>query len=243
MVEEGTTKELTPDQKAWKYLKTVIKEPEVYRDLKKGNPVTLTGNDNGKYILYPNGHVVSIGKDSPKLGNVHSTGLPQPDIIASTYMWITLNERGFKRNWGCGSIRLERNTTLDTSEYDRRAEAYERMTPEQRNAWAVSNLRMRKTHWWERIDLEIGSVMSMIIMISVMMASVLIVFPLMMSSLSGLNLAAENKTSTTPANGTSTTTSLTGMASVFAGMFPIIIVIVFVGTLIVIFRRYMEVFN
>jgi len=106
--------------KALLYLKEVIGDDAKFNRLNDGEPIDVTGSLGGKYILYPNGHVIRLGKDEPKLGKLHeNSGMPFPDVLSTVYMWITHDEAKFLRNWGCGNISVTNpNANVPTEEID-----------------------------------------------------------------------------------------------------------------------------
>jgi hypothetical protein len=99
------------ESKAWNCVRQALNDDVKYDALRyKGESIELKGSEGGHYILYPNGHVVDLQKDFPKLGRVEkSYAAPYPDVLATTIAWITHDEDKFKKNWGCGSIRVKEN--------------------------------------------------------------------------------------------------------------------------------------
>jgi len=96
-----------PTERAWEYLRTLMDNEADYLALRNGDSIVLTGSLGGRYVLYPNGHVVRLDKDAPKLGNISKTSsMPYPDVLATVFMWITKDEAAFRERWECGSLHV-----------------------------------------------------------------------------------------------------------------------------------------
>lgn len=98
----------TPEERAWQYLREFMKDDEKWDALRNGEFIQLTGSEGGKYILYPNGHVIDLMVKNPKIGRIsNSDVIPFPDVLCTMYAWITKDEKTFRENWGCGSMRVD----------------------------------------------------------------------------------------------------------------------------------------
>lgn len=90
--------------KAWAHLATLVGKRKC-ASLRNGNFVTITGSLGGKYIIYPNGHVVRLDKREPIQGKLlKSYTMPYPDVLSTMCAWIMYDEARFLENWGCGNI-------------------------------------------------------------------------------------------------------------------------------------------
>lgn len=114
------TEEQNANAKALSYLREVIDNDEKFNNLNNGEPIDITGSEGGKYILYPNGHVVRLDKSSPKLGKLlENSIMPYPDVLATVYTWIMHDEKRFLKNWGCGNIHVTNpNANVATENLD-----------------------------------------------------------------------------------------------------------------------------
>lgn len=185
---ENITEE-NPQTKALIYLREVMRDDEKFTRLNNGEAIEVIGSEGGKYILYPNGHVVRLDSDAPKLGKLlHNSSMPYPDVLCTVYSWITKDEQRFLKNWGCGNISIV-NAGSEANE--------ENLTEEERVALReIENARQREIEEYEphyRISF-IAPIIALIVMLPVGWLIISNIQPAMLEILGNSSSVATNST-------------------------------------------------
>jgi len=110
----------TASQKGWLLVKDSLNDINLYRKLKNGYPITITGSEGTPYVLYPNGRFVKIGMKQPELGSIKGSKYVKPDYLATIINWIKYDEKTLQKNWECGNFQVNEPLTEEQLAYRER---------------------------------------------------------------------------------------------------------------------------